>query len=78
MSTIDIRTISFSLCPHLKGRMDGVMCGITDTLLKVMKGFPVKFCMSRRHEACSIYMQSLQKMDAYGSYSHFIVAEPRQ
>ncbi len=78
MSTIDIRTVSFSFCPHFRAGTDGAMCCITDRLLRVMEGFQVKLCMSRRHEACSVYMQSLQKMDAYGSYSYFTVAEPRQ
>jgi len=62
-------TIGFILCPHLKGSMEGSVCGITNDLIKNMEGFTVKLCMSQRHEACSVYMQSLQNMVEYGSYA---------
>ncbi len=68
----------FVLCPHLKGSMDGTVCSITNSLTKDMEGFTVKLCMSRRHEACSVYMQSLHNMVEYGSYSHFIVTDLRK
>ena len=62
-------TIGFILCPHLKGSKEGSVCGITNDLIKDMEGFTVKLCMSQRHEACSVYMQSLQNMVEYGSYA---------
>ena len=61
--------IGFVLCPHLKGSMEGSVCGITNNLIKNTEGFTVKLCMSQRHEACSVYMQSLQNMVEYGSYA---------
>jgi hypothetical protein len=61
--------IGFSLCPHLKGSMEGSVCGITKDLIKDMEGFTVKLCMSRRHETCSVYMQSLHNMIEHGSYA---------
>jgi len=71
-------TIGVVLCPHLKGSTEGSMSGISNDLIKNMEGFTVKLCMSRRHEACSVYMQSLQNMVRCGSYSHCSSAEPNQ
>lgn len=62
-------TIGFVFCPHLKGSMEGSVCGITKDLIKNMEGFTVKLCLSQRHEACSVYMQSLRNMIEYGSYA---------
>jgi hypothetical protein len=70
-------TIGFVLCPHLKGSVEGTVCSITSSLIKNMEGFTVKLCMSQRHEACSVYMQSLQNMIEYGSYAHVIAADLR-
>ena len=70
-------TIGFVLCPHLKGSVEGTVCSITNDLIKNMEGFTVKLCMSQRHEACSVYMQSLQNMIEYGSYAHVIAADLR-
>jgi|MudIll2142460700_1097286.scaffolds.fasta_scaffold03537_3 hypothetical protein len=70
--------IGVILCPHLTGSSEGSVCGITKDLIKNMEGFTVKLCMSRRHEACSVYMQSLQNMMQCGTYSHCISAEPGQ
>lgn len=61
--------IGFILCPHLKGSMAGGVCGITNDLIKDMDGLTVKLCMSRHHEACSVYMQSLRNMIECGSYT---------
>jgi uncharacterized alpha/beta hydrolase family protein len=61
--------IGFVLCPHLKGSLEGGLCSITGSLIKNMEGFTIKLCMSQRHEACSVYMQSLQNMVEYGSYA---------
>jgi hypothetical protein len=62
-------TIGFILCPYLRGSMEGCVCGITKELIKNMEGFTLKLCMSQRHEACSVYMRSLQNMIECGSYS---------
>ncbi len=62
-------TISFVLCPHLKGSSEGTTCCITNDLIRNMDGFSIKLCMSRRHEACPVYMRSLQNMIEYGSYA---------
>ncbi len=59
----------FVMCPHLRGSMEGSVCHITNVLIKNMEGFTVKLCMSRRHEACAVYMRSLQNMIECGSYS---------
>ena len=68
-------TIGFVHCPHLKGSMEGTVCSIAKSLIKDMEGFTVKLCMSRRHEACSVYMHSLQNMVEHGSYSYYIAAD---
>ncbi len=62
-------SIGFVLCPHLKGSMEGSVCSITNNLIKDMEGFAVKLCMSRRHEACSVYKRSLLSMSDCGSRS---------
>lgn len=64
-----MRSIGFILCPHLKGSKEGTVCTITCCLIKDMAGFSVKMCMSQRHEACSVYMQSLHNMIEHGSYA---------
>jgi hypothetical protein len=64
-----MRTVGFILCPHLKGSMEGSMCSVTNDLIKNMEGSTVKLCMSQRHEACSVYMQSLHNMIEHGSYA---------
>lgn len=62
-------TTGVILCPHLRGSIAGSMCGITNDLINKMEGFTVKLCMSQRHEACPVYMRSLQNMIEYGSYA---------
>jgi hypothetical protein len=61
-----MKTIGFVLCPHLKGSREGALCGVANSLIKDMEGFSVKVCMSRHHEACSLYMRSLREMPEYG------------
>lgn len=70
--------ISHVLCPNLKGSNQGIICSIGNSLIKNMEVFTVKLCMSQRHEACSVYMQSLQNMIEYGSYSKIVAADLRQ
>lgn len=70
-------TIGFVLCPNLKGSKEGSVCTITCSLIKDMEGFTVKLCMSHRHEACSVYKQSLQNMIEFGSYANLIAADLR-
>jgi hypothetical protein len=61
--------IGFVFCPHLKGSREGSVCGITNDLIKNMEVSTFKLCMSQRHEACSVYMQSLHNMIEHGSYA---------
>ena len=70
-------TIGYVLCPNLKGSNEGAVCSINNSLIKNMEGFTVKLCMSQRHEACSVYMHSLQNMIEYGAYVNDIAAELR-
>jgi hypothetical protein len=48
----------------LRGSEEGTTCCITNNLIKNMEGVTIKWCMSRRHEACPVYMRSLQNMVA--------------
>ncbi|MDA8241742.1 MAG: hypothetical protein M0Z67_15425 [Nitrospiraceae bacterium] len=64
-----MNTIVLVMCPHLKGSKEGTMCRVTNNLIKNMEGATIKWCMSRRHEACPVYMRSLQNMIAFGAYS---------
>ncbi len=64
-----MKTRDYSICPHLKGSTEGSICGVVNSLIKDMEGFTVKLCMSRRHEACSMYKRSLQNMIECGCYS---------
>ena len=64
-----MHTIGVVICPNLKGSNEGTLCCITNDLIKNMEGFSIKLCMSRRHEACSVYKRSLQNMLQYGNYS---------
>ncbi|MBI5632400.1 MAG: hypothetical protein HZA15_02850 [Nitrospirae bacterium] len=70
-------TIGFVLCPNLKGSKEGSVCTITCSLIKDMEDFTVKLCMSQRHEACSVYMQSLQNKIEPGSCTNLIAADLR-
>ena len=63
-------TLGFVLCPNLRGSSEGIKCSITNKLIRDMDDVSPKFCMSRRHEACAIYMQSLQHMIECGSYTN--------
>jgi len=53
----------FTICPHLKGSERGAECRVTNKLIKDMQDVNIKICMSRRHEACSVYFCSLQIFD---------------
>jgi hypothetical protein len=66
---MEMKKIGFIICPHLKGSMDGSVCRATDSLIKNMEDVEIKLCMSRHHEACSIYIRSLHNMINFGSYS---------
>ena len=65
----EMKTISYIICPHLKGSMEGSMCGAANSLIKNTEDVDIRLCMSRHHEACSMYMRSLRHMIEYGSYS---------
>ncbi|MGD0283807.1 MAG: hypothetical protein ABSB95_15780 [Dissulfurispiraceae bacterium] len=47
------------LCPHLRGNVTGAQCRVVNKSIKDMKDVDIKICMSRRHEACSVYFCSL-------------------
>lgn len=64
-----MKTIGFIICPHLKGSMEGSMCGAANSLIKNMEDASIRMCMSKHHEACSMYKRSLQNMIEFGSYS---------
>jgi hypothetical protein len=66
---MDMNTTGFVMCPHLRGNKEGTVCCVTNDLIRNMDGCSIKWCMSRRHEACFVYKQSLQNMLAYGAYS---------
>jgi hypothetical protein len=57
-----------SICPHLKGSEQGVECRVVKKLIKDMQDVNIKICMSRRHEACSVYFCSLQMFEYGGAY----------
>ncbi len=68
----------FIFCPHLKDSTEGSVCAVTGRMIKDMEDVTLKLCMGRHYEACYVYMQSLQNMVEYGSYSHFIIADMKQ
>jgi len=70
-------TIGYVLCPHLKGSNQGIICGISNSLIRDMADFTIRLCMSQRHEACSVYMQSLQNVIEQGSCLNIIAADLR-
>jgi len=72
-----MNTIGYVLCPNLKGSKQGIICSIGNSLIRDMADFTIRLCMSQRHEACSLYMQSLQNMIEYGSYVNLIAADLR-
>jgi hypothetical protein len=61
-------TIGLVICPHLRGSNEGTLCCVTHNLIKNMEGYSIKLCMGRRHEACSVYKQSLRSILAHCAY----------
>lgn len=72
-----MRAIGYVLCPNLKGSMQGIICAISNRLIRDMADLTIKLCMSQRHEACSVYMQSLQNMIEPGSCTDLVAADLR-
>ncbi len=72
-----MNTIGYVLCPNLKGSNQGIICCIKNSLIRDMADFTIRLCMSQRHEACSVYMQSLQNVIEQGSCSNLIAADLR-
>jgi hypothetical protein len=64
-----MRSIGVVKCPNLKGSIGGSVCEAASNLITNMEGVEIKLCMSRHHEACSVYKRSLQNMIEFGSYS---------
>ncbi len=57
-----------TICPHLKGSPVGAECLVVNKLVKDMQDVDIRICMSRRHEACSVYFCSLQMVEDGGAY----------
>ncbi len=55
-----------SICQYLKGNATGAQCLVVNKPIKDMHDVNIRICMSRRHEACSVYFCSMQMVD-YGS-----------
>lgn len=64
-----MRPIGFVMCPNYKCSIDGSVCEVTNAFISNMKDVSLEFCMSRHHEACSVYIRSLYNMIDFGSYS---------
>ncbi|MBF0505421.1 MAG: hypothetical protein HQL09_01175 [Nitrospirae bacterium] len=58
MNTRNFRNLG--ICPYLKGTSQGANCGASNRLVKELPDIDIRVCMSRHHEACSIYFCSLQ------------------
>lgn len=71
-------TIGYVLCPNLKGSNQGIICSISNSLIRDMADFTIRLCMSQRHEACSVYMKSLQCMIDQELCSNLIAGDLRQ
>lgn len=59
---------SLGICPYLKGGSSGAQCGVVKMLVKDMHEVNIRICMSRRHEACAVYMCSLQNVQDGSTY----------
>lgn len=57
-----------AICPYLKGSELGAECRVVKKCIKDMQDVNIKICMSRRHEACSVYFCSLQMVEYGGAY----------
>ncbi len=63
-----MRMERLTICPHLKGSSTGAQCLVVNKLINDMPDVNIRICMSRRHEACSVYFCSLQMVDFGGAY----------
>jgi len=55
-----MRVLSYMFCPYLKGNLRGAQCGVVNRSIKDMKDVSIQICMSGHHEACTVYICSLQ------------------
>jgi hypothetical protein len=55
---------SIILCPHLKGSPQGAICGVVNSFIKNIDDVEIRLCMSKRFEACHLYVRSLEKLTA--------------
>jgi len=58
---------NLTICPYLKGSPEGALCAASEKLVKDLIDVDIKVCMSRHHEACSIYFCSLYAIWDSGS-----------
>jgi len=49
------------LCQYLKGSHEGALCSVMDKFVRSMEDADIRICMSKRYEACSIYIRLLQR-----------------
>lgn len=53
---------SVVLCPHLKGSPQGAVCGVVNSFIKNIDDVEIRLCMSKRFEACHLYIRSLETL----------------
>lgn len=58
-----------TICPYLKGSEVGAQCLVVNKLINDMPDVNIRICMSRRHEACSVYFCSMQMVDYGGTFN---------
>ncbi len=49
-------------CPHLIGGPEGYSCIVFNSFIRDMENADIRLCMSRRYEACFVYIFSLIMM----------------
>ena len=57
-----------TICPYLQGSATGAQCRVVNKPIKDMQDVNIRICMSRRHEACSVYFCSMQMVDYGDAY----------
>lgn len=70
------RVKRISLCPYLRGNVEGVMCSAADKLIKHIEDASIRLCMSRQYEVCTVYRLKLQ--DCYRASLPFPAIEAGQ
>ncbi len=52
------------MCPHLKGSLEGAVCGFLNMCIKNREDIELRLCMNRHYEGCSLYKMSLQREES--------------